>query len=228
MGNGSPRLLTKLLRRTGLLLLGSLAFAANAFADDGGLGVPVNAAPVPVPVSVPALPTAPAAAPTAPSVPVTPVATPLASTVHPVQVTADASPPVTQVAPLPTTRRAPSHAQKSFSPTKKPTVRGTASPRRAGSSRIGVSVRGAFPMAAAAVSPTHGPAPRLPAPPVPSPFGFGASSSGDSAPAPSPLLLVAIALALALLRAAPLGRAVPLILAAPRPHPYLLRLERPD
>jgi hypothetical protein len=42
------------------------------------------------------------------------------------------------------------------------------------------------------------------------------------------LLLLALAAALAIFRAPPLGRRASLLLAAPRPHAYLLQLERPD
>ncbi len=229
MGNGSPRLLTQLLRRTGLLLLGSLAFAPNAFADDGLLAAAVNAAPVPVsvPVTVPAAPAPPAA----PEVPATPVATPVPTTVQAVQATVDTRPATAHVAVPPPVRRpapSPPAQRKTFSPSQKPTARGTASPHAAGSPRIGVPVRWASPMAARAVSPTRGPVPRQPPPPAPLPFGFGHTISNDGAPVPPVLLLIALAAAFALLRAAPLGGAVPLLLAAPRPHPYLLRLERPD
>jgi hypothetical protein len=230
MGNGSPRLLTQLLRRTGLLLLGSLAFAPNAFADDGLLSTAVDAVPVPISVSdtVPAAPAAPAA----PSAPATPVATPVPATVHAVQATVDTRPAAAPIAAsLPVQRPAPSRratARKSFYPAQKPTARGAASPSPAGSSRTGVPVRGTFPMAAHAVSPARGPVPRPSAPPVPLPFSFDHTTSNDPAPVPPLLLLVALAAAFALLRVASLGRAVPLLLAAPRPHPYLLRLERPD
>jgi hypothetical protein len=227
MGNGSPRLLTQLLRRAGLLLLGSLAFAPNALADDG-LSAALNVTPVPVSarVTVPAAPAAPAP----PAVPATPVATPISAPVQAVQATVETKPAAAQIVAPPPSRRpappAPAQARKSFSPTKKPTARGTASPHAADSSRIGVPVRGAFPMAHA-VSPTRGPVPR-PAPPAPLPFSFGHTTSNDPAPVPPLLVLVALAAAFALLRAAPLGRSMPLLLAAPRPHPYLLRLERPD
>jgi hypothetical protein len=225
VGNGSPRLLTQLLRRAALVLLGSLLFAPNALADDGLITVALNADPVSVAVTVPQ-PAAPAVAdaPTAPSVPVTPVATALPARLRAAEAPVDATPPATHVAAEP-----PRHVtvKKSFSPTRKPTVRGTASPRPAGSSRIGVPVRGAFPMARA-VSPARGPAPRPHDPPAPAPFGFGQASSDNSVPAPSLFLLVALAAAFAVVRAGPLGRHMPLLLAAPRPHPYLLRLERPD
>jgi hypothetical protein len=172
---------------------------------------------------------------------VTSVATPLPSLPQTVQATADATAaePLIQVTirrPVRTTR-APTASHiattrhlgaKGFSPNRKPASRGSSPPRLADSSRIGAPVRGPSRMAARAVSPVQGPAPRVPDLPVPAPFGFGLMSSGATGAATGFALLLALAAGFALLRAPPLGRRVSLLLAAPRPYVYLLQLERPD
>jgi hypothetical protein len=237
VGNGSPRLLRQLVRRTALVALASLGFAPAAFADDGIVTVSVSAGPISASVSV-AEPAGPAPAPAPPvNTPVTPVATPLPSVPQTVQATADAraAEPRIQVtitrpthaiaAPTATTRHL---SAKGFSPSQKPASRSTASLRRADSSRIGAPVRGPSRMAAQAVSPVLGSAPRIPDLPAPAPFGFGLMSSGATAVVTSLALLLALAAGFALLRAPPLGRRVSLLLAAPRPYVYLLQLERPD
>ncbi len=68
--------------------------------------------------------------------------------------------------------------------------------------------------------------PRFPAPKSPTP-GFGVAGAGASGIGAA-LLLFALAAALAALGIPGLGRRISPLLAAPRPHPYLLQLERPD
>jgi hypothetical protein len=235
VGNGSPRLLRQLVRCTAFLALASLGFAPAAFADDGIVTVSVSAGPISASASV-AEPAVPAPAPAA-NTPVTPVATPLPSVPQTVQATADAAAAETHVqvtisrpmhaipAPTATTRHL---SAKGFSPNQKPASRSTASLRRVDSSRIGAPVRGPSRMAAQAVSPVLGSVPRIPDLPVPAPFGFGLMSSGVTAAATGLALLLALAAGFALLRAPLLGRRFSLLLAAPRPYVYLLRLERPD
>jgi hypothetical protein len=235
MGNGSPRLLSKFVRRTAAVTLVALYMAPSAFADDAVIAVSVSAGPVATSVAVaaptappaPAAPAAPAT-PATPEVPVTPVASPLPSAHSAVQATVDAI-----------VKPAPNHGAKSsavkpaprriLSPTKQPASRRAAALRSAGSSRIGAPVRGPLPQVPSAGSPVRGPAPRSPQLPAPAPsdLGFAGTSSTGGAPSLG-FLLFALAAALAIARAPALGRRVSLLLAPPRPHAHLLQLERPD
>jgi hypothetical protein len=234
MGNGSPRLLSRFVRRTVLAGLAALYLAPSAFADDAIVAVSVNAGPVDVSVAVEA-PSVPAPA-EAPKVPVRPVASPLPSTNPPVQATVAAKASVAPVA-VATTRAvpvstAPAQAppgRKRLLPNKQPTGQRAAALASADSSRIGVSVRGPFPEVPRAGSPVREPTPRVPQAPAPGPSGLGLTGSNGNASAPTlGLLLLALAAAFAALRAPPLGRRFSLLLTAPRPHAHLLQLERPD
>ena len=238
MGNGSPGLLRQFVQRTALVALASLGFAPSAFADDGIVTVSVSAEPVVASVTVaPPSQPVPASAPSTPSsATVTPVATPLSSAHPAVQATVDASGAKARMhvatapsAPAPrgaVTRRA---TPKDLSPSQKPASRRSFALRGADSSRIGAPVRGPFPEASRADSPVPGPAPRVPQTPPPAPYDFGlAGSSGAAVAAGLGLLPLALTAGFALLRAPPLGRRVSLLLAAPRPHAFLLQLERPD
>lgn len=69
-------------------------------------------------------------------------------------------------------------------------------------------------------------APRFPVPKSPT-SGFGVTGVGGSGIGAA-LLLFALAAGLAGLGIPGLGRRISPLLAAPRPHPYLLQLERPD
>jgi hypothetical protein len=255
MGIGSPRLLGQLVRRTALLALVSLVFAPSAFADDG-LAIDVPAAPE-LPDASAVTQTAPAAPVVTPlssvasaarasvDVPVgkppariaiTPAApTPSTPSINGVRLPATAQlggsqsdPPAAGVAG----REARRHAARPKDTT------GLSSPRRPVASRTspwlatglpqrGASVRGFVAQASTARS--HGPEPRLPQSPPPAPFG---SELGSLAGTPGStglgLLLLVLAAELAVLSAPGLGRRLKLLLAAPRPYPYLLELERPD
>jgi hypothetical protein len=235
MGNGSPRLLSRFVRRTVLVALAALCFAPSAFADDAVVAVSVNAGPIATSVAV-ELPTAPVPA-DPPAAPVTPVASPLPSTNPPVQATLDARTSTASVA-VATTHAVPGSAattaaertpRKFLSPNKQPARRRATAPASADSSRIGASVRGPFPEAPRAGSPVREPAPRVPQAPAPSPSGLGLAGSNGTGSAPAlGFLLLALAAAFAVVRAPTLGRRVSLLLTAPRPHAHLLQLERPD
>jgi hypothetical protein len=246
MGIGSPRLLGQFVRRTALAALVSFACAPSALADDGGIvAVSGQVGPVAAATTVPAAspPAGTEAAPGSPSTPATPVATPLSSTASPVQATVDTSgsqPRVrvrTIVAPPSSIHVATAAGNdrqavrrglsKDLSSSQEPATRLSFPLGVAGSSRIGAPVRGLLPPASRADSPVPGPAPRVPEIPSPAPSGLGFAGP-SSAGAGIALLLLALAAWLALLRAPGLGRRVSLLLAAPRPYPYLLQLERPD
>jgi hypothetical protein len=234
MGNGSPRLLSRFVRRTVLVGLAALYFAPSAFADDAIVAVSVYAGPVDVSVSVEA-PSAPA--PTeAPVAPVTAVASSLPATDAAVQATVDARSPVIPVAVATAPARAVSAAPAQTPPSrkrllsnKKPAGQRAAALGPAGSSRIGASVRGPFPKVPRASSLVREPAPRAPQPQIPAPSGVGLEdSNGAGTPPGAGLLLFALAAGLALLRAPRLGPRISLQLSTPRPHAHLLQLERPD
>jgi hypothetical protein len=235
MGNGSPRLLSRFLRRTALVALGALYFAPSAFADDAVVSVSVNAGPIAPSVAV-ELPTAAVRA-DPPAAPVTPVASPLPSANPPVQATLGAKTSTAPVA-VGTTHAVPGSAattpaertpRKLLSSNKKPAHQRAAALGAADSSRIGASVRGPFPEVARAGSPVREPAPRVPQAPAPAPSGLGLAGSNGTGSAPAfGFLLLALAAALAIARAPTLGRRVSLLLTAPRPHAHLLQLERPD
>ena len=235
MGNGSPRLLSRFVRRTVLAALAALYFTPSAFADDAVVAVSVNAGPIAASVAI-EVPTAPVPA-DVPAAPVTPVASPLPSPNPPVQATLDAKTSTASVA-VATTRPVPASAattpadrtpRKLLSPNKRPAHRRAAALGAADSSRIGASVRGPFPKAARAGSPVREPAHRVPQAPAPAPSGLGlAGSNGTGSAAAVGFLLLALAAAFAVARAPTLGRRVSLLLTAPRPHAHLLQLERPD
>jgi hypothetical protein len=247
MGIGSPRLLGQFVLRTALAALVSFACAPSALADDGGIVADSGqVGPVAAAMTVPAAsPAGTEAAQGSPSTPATPVATPLSSTASPVQATVDTSgsqPRVrvrTIVAPPSSIHVATAAGNdrqavrrglsKDLSSSQEPATRLSFPLGVAGSSRIGAPVRGLLPPASRADSPVPGPAPRVPEIPSPAPSGLGfAGPSSAAAGAGIALLLLALAAWLALLRAPGLGRRVSLLLAAPRPYPYLLQLERPD
>jgi hypothetical protein len=266
MGNGSPRLLGKVVSRTAAVALASLALAPSAFAGNGALGVTAPVVPATVPVSTPAVP-----APAAPVVDAVatavstshsstgsrPVATGVAS---PSQIlkTAASSPsllPKVVAAATPSTgpsAGAGSSASAGRSALRRPSAAhpaGTAnrralhvsspsilaSPPKRGSSsplpsfsRPGASDRDRNAAMTSGREPaTPGPAPELPQIPSPLPAAFSGGAAGG-ATAGLMVLLLALAAELAILATPGIGRKVSLLLAAPRPHPYLLRLERPD
>jgi hypothetical protein len=235
MGNGSPRLRSRFVRRTVLVGLAALYFAPSAFADGAIVAASVNGGPVAASVAV-GVPTAPVAA-EPPAAPVTPVASPLPATNPPVQATVDTRKVLGPIA-VATTRAlpvvadpAPAQPQRprprKLLPNKQPTSQRAAALSSVDSSRIGASARGPFPEVRAG-SPVREQAPRLPQIPVPGPSGLGLGGSDGTVAPGFGFVLLALAAALAIFRAPPLGRRVSLLLAAPRPHAHLLQLERPD
>jgi hypothetical protein len=222
MGIGSPRLLGQFVRRTAAVALVALALAPSAFADDGsGVGIAAIAGPVAAVVAVDAAP-APTvqvtASVTAPA-PVSAASVPVA-----VRVSAEgASPSVRVSTPFVDAPRAPQRSTVA-TPRRPLTVHAPAktatAPADRRSTRVASLGNGRLPGVSA-------PEVQLPPLPLPAPSGFAAAAAG--APTGGTLTLLLLVLAAALVLAVPrLARKVSLRLAAPRPFPYLLRLERPD
>jgi hypothetical protein len=233
MGIGSPRLL----RQTGVIVLAALAFAPAAFADD--ISVPVSADVGAVSATITAaVPAVAVPAADAPALPATPVAKARVKPHPQVQVTADTSPrarlttrigavdrPVADRTGTRTASQAP-QARRIPPRTDSKLVRRPSShllaPTTSFSPREAPAIAAAAQSAPDAASASAPPAPQLP---LPLTFGLG-GSSGTVALALG-LLLLALAAELLLLGAPGLGRRLALLVAAPRPYPYLLRLERP-
>lgn len=217
MGNGSPQLRSQLALRTAVLALASLVFAPPAFAEGGAIGVP--SPDVGAVIANVAIPPAPA----------TPVATPPGTPLLQPQATTAAT--TTRVARRMLVRpQAPRLLHRApTARTKFPQRLSSAPslPRVISSPREASSHGSAEPMVPPGSNPT--PAPPAPRLPLPLPFAIGLGGmSWASAAHGSGLLLLALAAALALGGLPRLGRRVSLLIAAPRPYPYLLPLERPD
>ena len=262
MGNGSPRLLRQLVRRTAVGVMTALAFAPSAFADNGVLSpsttvgpvtvsAPVGGAPEPAAVNAAAKPASPS-----PAV-ATPVAKPHAQRARAVSaggaavtLSSAGTPSIqaavgTVLAPKPQHASSPSISPQSRMPRRQATDVAKRSDGRRNPSRVASSSeRGrASALPRSAWLQTLGPGslsaqtastpassgfepPRFPAPKSPTP-GFGVAGAGGSGIGTA-LLFFALAAALSALGIPGFGRRILPLLAAPRPHPYLLQLERPD
>jgi hypothetical protein len=254
MGIGSPRPLTRLIARAAAAAAVALFFAPAAFADGlvpGGLvgGTPAASVPVPVPSTPAALPVAAVnmvAPPTpqpAPTHVASVAATPVASVSNIVE-SATVPRLATHVATLTKHPQATaSSSQRAAAPTPAAHSR-TTTPNRPANERLFAHSLASSPATTAlpalqarsshvgpqqnAGSPTAGiRRPQLPQPPAPLPAGAG-GAVGGSAGATGFLLLFGLALAAAALAPPGLSRRFRALLAALRPHPFLLRLERPD
>jgi hypothetical protein len=256
MGNGSPRPLRHLLVRTAACVLALLTFAPPASADAGLVSVAGAAAPDPAIANVGVSPlavvetAADIARPvtTAAEAPVTtaerratPVATPQIAVSTPIPsalaTNVAAAPPGDPVPPRghSSPQQRPLHATvaRSASPSRHPTTPQSAAGGIAAGGRV-ATVPGPDARAielTRQAQPGAGPAgtgrPPLPLPPAPFPLGGGA---GDGAPPAGTVLVLLFALAAEAAALIPpsLRRRIVMALAAPRPYPYLLRLERPD
>ena len=273
MGNGSPRLLTRFVRRTAVAVLTALAFAPSAFADDALVGASATVGPVtvtasvggtsePVPVQAPA-DVAPVSRPVATSVAEQHKQTVRAASQQAVRAASQNAEAITAgVTEAPIVRAAldtpvAPQTQRATSPTPSPKAR---IPRRNATNVAKQSQRrrsllltivsspergrATAPMQAAALprslpaqtlaagalvtktTPGGAETPQFP-PPGPPTFGLGATGAAGSGSGFG-FLLFALAAGLALLGLPSLGRRVLPYLAAARPYPYLLQLERPD
>jgi hypothetical protein len=238
MGNGSPRVLTRFLRRILALAIAGLVFAPAAFADDGVVAdisatvanATVNLSPdataptLPAPVSVPDTPSV-----SAPTAPVAAVA----------QVRIDAprgqeTPPRAIPAPRPSRPR-PAVA-RAPAPRPKVSSRSPQHPLVAQSHEVvgpgslsplpSVSSAGASGRKQRAAG-VPGPAPGRPKLPFPSPQDLGGGATG-AAGAGILLLLFALAAEPLAIALPGLTRRAPQLVAGVLPHPPSLRLERPD
>lgn len=251
MGNGSPRLLTRLIRRTAAVAIACLVFAPSALADNGVIGVATAAGPATVSASVSngAVPTAQAtvtndvtkAAPVATTA--APHALPTTAAPQALQATVDTSkvaPASISVSATPSAGSSdvrPVDAQRRSRPTairhaaaQRPELVSPARPHELGatSSFLG-SIRAASAAQHSHTSATSA-APLAPQLPDVSKAGFsGASPAAAGAAGTGLLLLLFVLLAEPFAFGLPhLGRRVPQLVAAGVPHPPLLRLERPD
>jgi hypothetical protein len=248
MGNGSPRLLTGLFARTAALAVAALFFAPVAFADGlvpGRLvgGTPAAAPSVPAPVQA-AVDTVAAAAPAAP----THVASAPATTVDAASTTVESRIPPRPALQVAAAATKPSSPLPAASPRadapSRITHRAVSAPARSATHRPILHVRASSPTTTALPAPrvrtshlrpqqSAGPPtaavqrPQLPQPPAPLPAGAGGAVGGSTATAGG-LLLLALIVAAAAFAPPGLTRSFRALLAALRPHPYLLRLERPD
>jgi hypothetical protein len=266
MGNGSPRLLGKLVARTALAAVAALVLAPHAFA--GGLVPPepssvaatVSNASAPVQAAVqPSVPAVPAPIPAAqspkraaaktvtasrstPIAPATPVATPRL----PVQ-TASPSGLATAVASRltphepssPAAKTTQRSARKATAATRRH-VRGqaagplTGQSRPAGASTTSISSLQAatfglhrlLPQTAKRPDASGSDGSQLPQPPAPMSPGAGGALNGGGAGIG--LILLALMTAAAAFAPPRAKQRVRTLFAVPRPHPFLLRLERPD
>src|SRR6266511_1337108 len=258
VGIGSPWLLRQLVRRTAVGVLVALVFAPSAFADDGVLGSSTTVGPVTVSTSVGGAsePAVQAAASPSPAL-ATPVAKPPAQPDRAVSaggatvtVGSAGTPSIqaavgTGAAPQPQRSRSPLTSPQSRMPRREATDVAKRFDGRRNLSRVASSnERGRAPalprspwtqtpgtaslsaQRASTPAPLRLGTPQFPAPKSPTP-GFGVSGAGASGIGAT-LLRVALAAGLAALGIPGLGRRISPLLAAPRPHPYLLQLERPD
>jgi hypothetical protein len=234
MGNGSPRLLEQLVRRTAVVALASLVFAPNAFADDAVVTVTADVGAVQAGVTV--------AAPDTQSAPATPAA--------PAPAVPAAPPAVEAASPLARVQAAaPDVGAATFAPTSNPVSEVSAGMSSAASrariakfrrSQLAERVRPSLPQrlgsiprlpsAAASRGATRAAASSPPVPrfPIPSPSTFGFDGTSAAAPVGVGLLLLLLAAELAVLGTPGLGRRLGLGALSPRSHPHLFRLERPD
>jgi hypothetical protein len=255
MGNGSPRLLRHLLVRASACVVAMLWFAPPAFGDAGltsaaGAAVPEPAVPS-VGVALPSAADPAAAVPTPKS---TAHAAPVAASINPATPVARSQIPVekaissalaTPVARTPSVDRQPVAVQptpQQRRPQRAVGSRHAASPSRllrttpqSAAGGIAAAARVAT-VSAPDVHPTRlarsggrpvgtGRAP-LPLPPAPLPIMGGAG--GGTSSGGIPLLLFALAAGALILAVPRFRRRIAGALGAPRPYPYLLRLERPD
>jgi len=234
MGNGSPRLLKQLVRRTAVVALASLVFAPSAFADDGVVTVSADLGAVSATVAVPveqAQSAPPRATVAAPS-PASSVAVPVAP--QPVKTPAAADPGLRPSTPA---QMADSMPEASSGMSSTSSSRRVANLRRSELAQRErpslpqrpVSIPRLMPAAASrGASRAAASSPPVPRFPIPSPSTFGLGGTSTAAPVGVSLLLLVLAAELAVLGSPGLGRRLRLPALSPRSHPYLFRLERPD